>query len=93
MVLIELAAQTAGICIGWNQKMKTSRSQGEARGWLVGVKKARFYIDKVPLDTCLTIRSDNRLVVDHYMELAASITIGDKLIAEINLQILQAGEG
>jgi predicted hotdog family 3-hydroxylacyl-ACP dehydratase len=90
IVLIELAAQTAGVCIGWNEKMKTSGPQGEAKGWLVGIKNANFYIDKIPLGTCLTIRSDNHLIVDNYKEIAASITIGDKLIAEINLQILQA---
>ena len=47
IVLIELAAQTAGVCIGWNEKMKTSGPKGEARGWLVGIKKAHFYNDKI----------------------------------------------
>lgn len=90
ILLIELAAQTAGVCIGWNEKMKTSGPQGEAKGWLVGIKNANFYIDKILLGTCLTIRSDNHLIVDNYIEIAASITIGSKLISEINLQILQA---
>jgi predicted hotdog family 3-hydroxylacyl-ACP dehydratase len=90
ILLIELAAQTAGVCIGWNKKVKTSGPQGEARGWLVGIKKAHFYIDKIPVGTCISIRSNYHLIVDNYKEIAASITIGDKLIAEINLQILQA---
>ena len=90
LVLIELAAQTAGVCIGWTEKMKPNGPQGEARGWLVGIKKAHFYIEKIPLGTGITTRSDIHLIIDNYKEIAASITIGDKLAAEINLQILQA---
>ena len=90
IVLIELAAQTAGICIGWNEKMKTDGPKRKAEGWLVGIKKAHFYIDKIPLGTGITIRSDIHLIIDNYKEIAASITIGEKLVAEINLQILQA---
>ncbi len=90
VVLIELSAQTAGVCIGWNEKMKPGGPKGEARGWLVGIKKAQFYIDKIPLNTCIIIRSENRLVVDNYKEIAAAASIGQKLVADINLQILQA---
>ena len=88
IVLVELAAQTAGICIGWNEKIKTSRPQGEDSGWLVGLKKAHFHIDKIPLNTCITIRSENRLVVENYKEIAATAHIGQTLVGEIVLQIL-----
>ena len=90
IVLVELAAQTAGVCIGWNEKMKTDGPQGEASGWLVGIKKAHFYVDKIPLNTCITIRSENRLVVENYKEIAATARIGKLLVAEIILQILLA---
>lgn len=89
-VLIELAAQTAGVCIGWNEKMKTDGPKKKSEGWLVGIKNARFYVDKIPLDTCITTRSENHLVVENYREIAATASIGEKLVAEINLQILQA---
>jgi len=90
IVLIELAAQTAGVCIGWNEKMKTDGPKTKAEGWLVGIKKARFYVDKISLETCITIRSENHLVVENYREIAATARIGEKLVADINLQILQA---
>jgi predicted hotdog family 3-hydroxylacyl-ACP dehydratase len=89
-VLVELAAQTAGICIGWNEKLKTGRPQGEASGWLVGIKKAHFHIDKLPLNTCITIRSENRLAVENYKEIVATARIGQTLVGEIILQILLA---
>ena len=89
-VLVELAAQTAGVCIGWNEKLKTGGPQGEASGWLVGTKKAHFHIDKIPLNTCITIRSENRLVVENYKEIAATAHIGQELVGDIILQILLA---
>ena len=90
IVLIELAAQTAGVCIGWNEKMKTDGPKTKAEGWQVGIKKARFYVAKISLETCITVRSENRLVVENYREIAATARIGEKLVADINLQILQA---
>ncbi len=89
-VLVELAAQTAGVCIGWNEKLKTGGPQGDASGWLVGIKKAHFHIDRIPLNTCITIRSENRLVVENYKEIAATARIGQTLVGEIILQILLA---
>ena len=88
IVLVELAAQTAGVCIGWNEKMKIGGPQCEASGWLVGIKKAHFHIDKIPLNTSITIRSENRLVVENYKEIAATVHIGLTLVGEIILQIL-----
>ena len=88
LILIELAAQTAGVCIGWNEKMKIGGPQGEASGWLVGIKKAHFHIDTIPLNTCITTRSENRLVVENYKEIAATAHIGQTLVGEIVLQIL-----
>ena len=93
IVLIELAAQTAGVCIGWNQKMKSDGPKGEARGWLVGIKKAHFYVDKIPLDSCITTRSENRLVIGNYKEIAAIASIGETVAGEINLQILHVPPG
>ena len=90
LMLIELAAQTAGICIGWNEKMKTSGPKGEARGWLVGIKKAQFYIDIIPLNTWITVRSESCLAVENYKEIAATAHIGKLLVGDIILQILVA---
>ncbi len=88
IVLIELAAQTAGVCIGWNQKMQSDGPMGEAKGWLVGIKNARFFVNTIPLDSCITTRSENRLVIENYKEIAAIASIGEKLVGEISLQIL-----
>ena len=88
IVLIELAAQTAGVCIGWNEKMKSDGPMGEAKGWLVGIKNARFYVNTIPLDSCIITRSENRLVVENYKEIVSTASVGEKLVGEISLQIL-----
>ncbi len=56
----------------------------------LGIKKAHFHIDKIPLNTCITIRSENRLVVENYKEIAATARIGKLLVGDIILQILLA---
>jgi len=66
---------------------------GEAKGWLVGIKNARFFVNTIPLDSCITTRSENHLVVENYKEIAATASVGEKLVAEINLQIIQAAPG
>jgi predicted hotdog family 3-hydroxylacyl-ACP dehydratase len=89
LVLVELAAQTAGVCIGWHEKMKTDGPKTKAAGWLVGIKKAGFYVEKIPVGTCLTTQSEIHLVVDNYKEIIATASINQKPVAEIYLQILQ----
>jgi len=88
IVLIELAAQTAGTCIGWNEKIKTSGPKGETGGWLVGIKQAHFHIDKIPLNTCITTRSENRLIAENFNEIIATARIKQTLVGKIILQIL-----
>lgn len=92
LIFIELAAQTAGVCFGWHELSKPLENRGEAGGWLVGVKSARFQTAPVAVATCLTIRSQNRLIVAQYKEIEASVCIHDRPVAEIHLQVLQAGK-
>jgi hypothetical protein len=70
--------------------MKTDGSKSEAAGWLVGIKKARFYVDIIPLNTGITTRAKIHAAMDNYKEFAATVHVNQKLAADINLQILQA---
>lgn len=91
IVLIELAAQTAGVCLGWSQTQKPEARRGQSGGWLVGVKQARFSIDRIPEKTSITIQSETKMAVDQYMEITATASIDETPIGEIHLQVLQAG--
>lgn len=90
LVLIELAAQTAGVCFGWNEQLKPAAMRGQAKGWLVGVKAARFHADCLDMHACITISSENRLATDLYKEIVATACIGGALVGEVHLQVLQA---
>ena len=89
LVLIELVAQTAGINNSWGGKKK----HGEkfvTRGWLVGIKESRFYIDTVPLHACLITHSVNQFELDSYRVVKGSVGIDDKIVAEVELQLVQS---
>ena len=92
IILIELAAQTAGISLGWSETEKPEDQRGQNAGWLVGIKRADFSIDRIPVKTCIAIRSDTTMAVDQYKEITAVATIDDTPIGEIQLQVLQAGK-
>jgi len=89
LVLIELVAQTAGINNSWGGKIKHGEDY-VARGWLVGIKDARFYIDAVPLDTCLTTRSVNQFELEGYRVVQGTVDMDGKRVAEVELQLIQS---
>jgi predicted hotdog family 3-hydroxylacyl-ACP dehydratase len=90
LILIELAAQTAGVCFGWNERNKPLEDRVEPKGWLVGVKSARFDTASIAMRTRITIKAQQRLFVEQYKEIVSSASIGDRQIAEIHFQVLQA---
>jgi len=89
LILIELAAQTAGICNGWN-RIRTQGLDSEQMGWLVAVKRAKFFIDHLPLGSVLRARAENTLVFDKFREVTSQLHHKDQLVAEVVLQLYQA---
>jgi len=89
LVLIELVAQTAGINNSWGGKKKHGENFA-TRGWLVGIKESRFYIDTVPLNACLITRSANQFELDSYRVVKGSVGIDNRIVAEIELQLVQS---
>ena len=91
LVLIELVAQTAGISNSWGGKKK----HGEnfvTKGWLVGIKESRFYIDTVPLDTRIITRCVNQFEYDSYRVIRGTVEIEKRIVAEVELQLVQSDE-
>ncbi|PKN27805.1 MAG: hypothetical protein CVU64_15285 [Deltaproteobacteria bacterium HGW-Deltaproteobacteria-21] len=89
LVLIELVAQTAGICNCWNG----IREQGDKfvkKGWLVGVKHSRFFVDAIPLGARIITAIENQFKVENFREIAGTATIDSKLVGEVTLQLIQA---
>ncbi len=91
IVLIELVAQTAGITNGWDRIQKRGLDS-EKKGWLVGVKKADFSIDAIPLHTRIITRCENKFKYDSFREVQGFSQIGPDIVCEIALQVFQAGQ-
>jgi predicted hotdog family 3-hydroxylacyl-ACP dehydratase len=88
LILIELVAQTAGICNCWNG-IRMQGDQFVKKGWLVGIKHSRFFVDAIPLDTVIIASIENRFKLENFREIAGTVTIDSKPAGEITLQLVQ----
>lgn len=89
LILIELAAQTAGICNGWDRIINQGRDS-EKKGWLVGVKQAYFNVTTIPFSSRIITRSENSHKYDMLREISSHIQMDDTVIGNITLQLIQA---
>ncbi|PID73912.1 MAG: hypothetical protein CSB33_01335 [Desulfobacterales bacterium] len=88
LVMIETAAQTAAVAIGW----KDARETRAGGGWLVGVKSAEFSVDRVPVGSRIITRAVVAFSLDQYTEIEAECRCGGAPAAAIRLQVMQAGD-
>lgn len=89
LVLVEVAAQTAGVYNSWC----LHRDQGpdaDHRGWLVGVKLSHFLVPHIPLGTDIITEAQNQFEYESFREIRAITTIRGRTAADITLQIVQA---
>lgn len=85
VVLIELTAQTAAICIGARR-----RRQGKKRGalgWIVGIKTADFLTDIVPYQATLHTRVRQLYGLESYSVFEGTVETGGTVLARIQLQV------
>jgi predicted hotdog family 3-hydroxylacyl-ACP dehydratase len=88
LVLIELVAQTAGVCIGWEESVLKGKDIQGRLGWLVGIKQARFYLDRIPIKSRITVTSKKDFCLENYQEVVGTAEIGPRVVGEIRLQIV-----
>jgi len=89
LVLVELVAQTAGI----NNGMQIIRQQGpgaDHRGWIVGIRSARFHVGHLPLGTAIVVSSQNQFEFESFREISGTAEVDGRLAAEVVLQLVQA---
>lgn len=89
LVLIELVAQTAALNNGWELVQRQGPDR-DHRGWIVGIKSARLFVDRIAIGTTITIESRNQFQYDNFREIKGVAKIGDQLVAEVTLQLMQA---
>lgn len=89
LVLIELAAQTAGVCNGWDRIQKKGMNSNKM-GWLVGVKHASFQVDFIPWQSRIVTCSENVFKYDSFREAFCVLRGDSEVYGEVTLQLFQA---
>lgn len=91
LVLVEVAAQTAGVCNGWD-RIQTKGLDSNSMGWLVGIKKAEFCIERLEMGSEIITRAENTYVFENLREVSCTMQLGDRLVGRATLQLFQAAE-
>ena len=89
IVLIELVAQTAGIHNGFIREKLEGTATG-TRGWIVGIRQARFLVDTLPVGAEIIIRVENQMEFEGFRDICGRVEINGRMAAEIALQLLRA---
>jgi predicted hotdog family 3-hydroxylacyl-ACP dehydratase len=89
LILVELAAQTAGVNNGWQNRLRNG-PDADTRGWIVGVKSARFDIDVLPMGAEIKVTSENSFEFEGFREIRSTAEVDGLPVAEIILQLMQA---
>jgi predicted hotdog family 3-hydroxylacyl-ACP dehydratase len=85
VVFIEIVAQTAAVQVS----ARTKQNAADRRGWMVGIKKADFFADLVPVDTVLTTRVRCLQSIDNYDVLEGEVSSGGVLLCRIEIQVFR----
>ena len=88
IILIELVAQTAGINNGW-VRLKTHGQDSEKKGWLVGIKQSRLFVDAVSLNDLIITKAENQFQYESYRHINGIARIDSEIVGEVALQIFQ----
>ena len=89
LVLIELVAQTAALNNGW-ELIQREGQDSDNRGWIVGIKSARLFVDCIAVGTTITIESHNQFEYDNFREIQGVAKIRNQIAGEVTLQLMQA---
>jgi len=89
LILVEVAAQTAGVCNGWD-RVRSKGLDSDKMGWLVGIKKAELSIDFLPFGAEIVSSADNSYNFDNLREVVCEQRMEDIVICRSTLQLFQA---
>ena len=89
LILIELAAQTAGICAGL-ARINERGLNSDKKSWLVGIKRSCFLVDALGLNDNIITCAENSYEYEGYRQIMSTARVGSKVVGEIELQAIQA---
>jgi len=86
VVLIEIVAQTAAAHIRW----KKGVDKGGGGGWLVGIKSAEFFLDRIPLHTMLITTVKPLSGVENYNVLEGTVSADNDILSRVHIQVFRS---
>jgi len=89
LVIVELVAQSASICVGVRRR-KRDPNAGGGRGWLVGIKGADFAVPHVAVGARITVRVAVDFSFDQYTGIRGEAQGESGPIGAVRLQVMQA---
>ncbi|MBA4396874.1 MAG: hypothetical protein C0394_05770 [Syntrophus sp. (in: bacteria)] len=89
LILIEVVAQTAAVHISVRTK---SGKTADRRGWMVGIKSADFFWDRIPVDTLLTTTVKNLYQMENYNVIEGEVKAGPDLLCRVQIQVLHESD-
>ena len=89
VILVELVAQTSGVHEGWKAHRE---GKGGTKGWLVGIKKADFFTDAIPLGTVLTTTVRTLYALQTYAVFTGTVETALKVLAQVEVQVFREDE-
>ena len=91
LLLIEIAAQTAGVCCSW-QRIRAKGLDSAQTGWIVAIKKSRLVASVLPFGTRIQAEARKTINYGGFQEVAATLFVGGARVAEVLLQLYQPQE-
>ena len=89
IVLVEVVAQTAAVHIS---RRRRSDKGVDRRGWIVGIKNADFFQDRIPVGTVLTTTVKNLYHIDNYNVLDGEVQAGADLLCRVQIQVFRESD-
>lgn len=89
LIVVELVAQTCGISNGL-ERTRIHGAGSDRKGWLAGIKSARFARDRIPVGTAIDVLAENAFSFEGFREIRGCARIGAETVAEVILQVVQA---
>jgi predicted hotdog family 3-hydroxylacyl-ACP dehydratase len=89
IIIIELVAQTASVHVTWKERQTQAAADG-GRGWLVGIKDARFRLDRIPVGSRIRTRAQTVFHFDNYTGIQGSAELDSGVIGDVELQVMRS---
>ena len=88
LILIELAAQTGGLCNGLGLAREHGKDSDKT-GFLVGIKQAVFHVGTLPVGTTIVTEARNSFNFENFREIEGISKAGGSVVGEVTLQVMQ----